>query len=240
MKRTAMQMAMVISLMVLWVGTLGAQPTPMDVARPAPAMAAPASSPMTAAPPAAMLPAETRPVVVVAPTAPVMAASPMTTPEKPPVVAEAAKKESGWDKADKWLGRILLVLGGLLGLIGMIISAVKGKEWRKKLQAERAQKINEGIKRFFPVVEALAKITPWKGDDKLVEMLVRIDEWLFEQGESPMSVTEHAVAAKTAADLAVMKKNPDEMDDDEFDSVTKKVTRGSKIADANSLSASIG
>jgi len=127
-----------------------------------------------------------------------------------PEVAAPKKAEkpavSGWDKADKWIERIIKLLFGLLTIIGLVLGWTKGKDWRQKLKTDRAKKVREYFKTGFGVVEGIAKVTAWKGDDKLVEALKRVEEWLFDDGDKPLSTAEVGAVKKEAADMAAVDK----------------------------------
>jgi hypothetical protein len=123
-------------------------------------------------------------------------------PTQPPAKAQG----SGWDKADNIIKLIVAIILGLTAVIGPIVTFVKGVGWRQKMKTERVLKYREYAHKAFPMVDSLAKATGWKGDDKLVESVKRIDQWLFEDGEKPLSVDEVKAVAKEAADFAAKDK----------------------------------
>ena len=108
--------------------------------------------------------------------------------------------KSGWDTADKWIERIKNLVLALLSVIGVILSWTLGNGWRKN---KRLVKILEYADKAFPIVESIAKKTDWKGDDKIVEMLRRISDWLKAEGDQNLSAHEIAILKKDAADKAI-------------------------------------
>jgi hypothetical protein len=156
--------------------------------------------------------------VAMAPDDPAMApAAPAMAPVAAPAKAEAVPakvaekpKESGLDKADRWIGLIVKMLLGLLAIIGAVVSAIKGVEWRKALKSGRWAKILEYARKYaFPAVESIAKSTAWKGDDKLAEFLGRLDDWLEGEGDNPLSAMETKNIKREAADMAAAEKADD-------------------------------
>lgn len=191
-------------------------PAPAAPATVAPVMA-PVAAPVAAPAPAPTMEAPAAPAADMAPGAPsepVMAtAAPeaaMTKGEAQaqpvPAVAPAAPKESGWATADRWIGLVVKILLGLLAIIGAILGVVKGQDWRAALRTDRWQKILMYVDQAFPVVESLAKGTSWKGDDKLVELLKRVNDWLKGDGSRELSAEEMALIRKEAADKAAKLK----------------------------------
>lgn len=138
------------------------------------------------------------------------------------VEAKIEKKESGWDKADKWIDRITGLIVALLSIIGLILGWTKQKDWRQKLKTERWKKIFGYADMAFPVVEKIAKSTGWKGDDKLVEFLKRVNDWLRGEGEKELNTAEIAVLKKDVADKAAM----DNVEDGEKEVKEEEVKRG--------------
>lgn len=133
-------------------------------------------------------------------------------PEKPAEKASDAKKEepkkaapkkSGWDTADTWIGRVSQILLALLALIGIILGWTVGNGWKKN---QRLKKALGYADKAFPMVEALAKKTGWKGDDKLVQFLKRVSDWLKAEGDYELNTEEVAVLKKDAADKAAALK----------------------------------
>jgi len=150
------------------------------------------------------------PVAMEAPMAAMDAPVAMAAPEQPSVAA-AKPKESGLDKANKWIGLITKMLTGLLLIIGAILGAVKGVEWRQALKSGRWAKILEYARKYaFPAVEAIAKSTAWKGDDKLAEFIKRMDDWLEGEGDKPLSALEVKNLNCEAADMAAADKADDD------------------------------
>jgi len=191
-------------------------PAAMTVPVPAMAAMAPKVAPVA---PAAAAPSAGAPVMAPASTsapvaamgapmateAPVMAPAPVSA-QPAAMAAQDKPKVSGWDKADKWIGLIVKILIGLLSIIGAILGVVKGQDWRAKLKTERWQKILGYVDQAFPVVESLAKGTSWKGDDKLVELLKRVNDWLKGEGAQGLSAEEMALVKREAADKAAKLK----------------------------------
>lgn len=135
--------------------------------------------------------------------------------EEPKKVTEG--KESGWKKADTWISRISQLLLALLAVIGIILGWTVGNGWKKN---QRLKKTLEYADKAFPMVETLAKKTGWKGDEKLVQFLKRISDWLKTEGDYSLNYEEVAVLKKDAADKAAALKVEADKDIDE-----KKVTR---------------
>lgn len=219
MRRTALMVMVLGALLVALAPVSGAQP-----AMTPPAMV-PAMAPVMApAMRATVRPVAMAPVMASAMTVPAMALAPASVPVAPAMAPEAVPapatapaapggqpavsaapsqpKESGLDKADKWIGLIVKILLGLLAIVGAILGAVKGQDWRAKLKTERWQKILGYVDKAFPVVESLAKGTAWKGDDKLVEFLKRVNDFLKGEGEQELSAEEMALVKREAADKA--------------------------------------
>jgi len=224
MRRSMMTLAF-LALLLVGVTPSSSQPATQPAMTPATAMtaapmAAPAPAPaMAAMAPVVAAPATEAPAMATAPvSAPVaaMTAAPATeTPAMATVpasgqpaamAAPSAPKASGWDKADKWIGLIVKILIGLLSIIGAILGVVKGQDWRAKLKTERWQKILGYVDQAFPVVESLAKGTSWKGDDKLVELLKRVNDWLKGEGTQELSAEEMVLVKREAADKAAKLK----------------------------------
>jgi len=210
-----------------------AQPTNMSApsvapkAAPVAAMVAPKVTAPVMAPVTATQPAPAAPAPVMAPE-PAMAATttPVAQPVAPSASPEPAKvtpKVSGWDSADKWVSRITSLMLALLTVIGIILGWTKQKDWRQKLKTERWQKIMGYVDDAFPVVESLAKATAWKGDDKLVEFMKRINDWLKGEGDAELSPDEVLILKREAADKSAAAKTESGAKD-EVD--PKAVTRG--------------
>jgi hypothetical protein len=144
----------------------------------------------------------------------------MKAPEKPAEGASQPKvekpKESGLDKADRWIGLIIKMLLGLLAIIGAIVTAIKGTGWRQALKSGRWAKILGYARKYaFPAVESIAKSTSWNGDNKLAEFLSRLDDWLEGEGEKPLSAGEVKLLKREAADMAASDKADDDREVDE-------------------------
>lgn len=202
------------------------------------ALSQPASMPAPSmAKPAPMAPVMA-PAVMVATMAPMAAPKPMSAPAAAmqpsmapepmsmvaaPTAAPAKAKGNGWEKADNLIKLIVAIILGLTTVVGSIVTFVKGVGWRQKLKTERVLKWRGYLLQAFPTVEALAKGTGWEGDDKLVELVKRMDQWLFEDGEKPLSVEEVKAVAKEAADLAAKAKvDDDRAKDVKPETVTRK------------------
>lgn len=100
---------------------------------------------------------------------------------------DTGKELDSWGKADLWIGRLADLLIGLLSLVLMVLGWTIGKKWEHE---KRLQKILGYARDVFPYIEAVAKKTDWKGDDKLVEFLKKIEEMLRAEDESPLGVGE--------------------------------------------------
>lgn len=124
-------------------------------------------------------------------------------------------------KVTWWIEIVSKVIIGLLGILGIVLAAFKGKEWRQALKTKRIEKIHRYADTLFPVIEDIAKTTEWKGDDKLVELLKRIDTWLFVGGESPMNEHEVDMVKGKVADMALADKAY-RFDDNEEDTEIKE------------------
>lgn len=170
--------------------------------------ARPVIRPMTA-------PAMVRPIAkaVIAP--PVMAPAPkpmlapMAKPKKAvaaPMAASPAKKKSKLETATKWIEWASGILVALLTLIGGILTAIKGVDWRKGMKGKRWDKIQFYADKAFDAVEGVAGMTEWKGDDKLVEYLKRINLWLVGEGKKPLTDAEKDAVKLAAFDKAATKK----------------------------------
>lgn len=170
-----------------------ASPAPMDVA---PAMA-PVAPPVTTEAP--------KP-----PPAPVVSDKPAAAGTAAPAAPVAAPAKSGWGKADEWIGRLTNLLLLLLGVIATILGWTKAKDWRQTIKSSRWGKILLYAKEHaFPMVESLAASTAWKGDDKLVEFMKRLNDWLLGEGDRPLSAQEEMLLKREAADLAAAAKADD-------------------------------
>lgn len=193
------------------------------MARPVPkrVVAVPAMAPVVPMT-VAMAPAAPVPVPVTPKAEPVPAPVPVTNAPQATTQAASVPKESGLDKATKWIELITKILLGLLAVIGAILGVIKGAEWRQALKSGRWAKILQYAREYgFPIVEKIAASTEWKGDDKLVEFLRRVDDWLKGEGDMPLSADETALLKKEAADLAAADKATDDREVDE-----KAVKRG--------------
>ncbi len=218
MKSALMVVALVGGLVYAVTAQAQPAPAPAMTAVPATAQPAPASAvvarPVAAAPaPAAAVapqPADAAPEPAMAAAVPVAPMDPAASQPAPAAASPGAPvvspKASGWDAADKWVGRITSLLLALLTVMGLILGWVKGQDWRQALKTDRWQKILGYVEDAFPMVESLAKATSWKGDDKLVEFLKRINDWLKGEGEKELSAEEVALLRKEAADRAAQAK----------------------------------
>lgn len=112
-------------------------------------------------------------------------------------------KESGWDKADKWISRISNVIWPLC-LIVISILGWASKAFLQKIK--RSQKLWDAFDKYFPIIENLAKSTEWKGDDKLVQLIYRIEKTLRADNEGPLSMEELDLMRRAAADKAAEDK----------------------------------
>ena len=101
-------------------------------------------------------------------------------------VPKVEKKDS-WDKADKWIGRVTDLLSGLFYLVLMVLGWVGKNEWLKN---KRLQKILGYADDVFEYIEKAAKKTDWKGDDKLVKFLEKINDMLKVDGDKPLDTDE--------------------------------------------------
>ncbi len=117
---------------------------------------------------------------------------------------EEPKNETIWDKVDKWIGFTTRLLLSILVVIGIILGWTIGNTWKKN---QRLQKILSYADKAFPMVESLAKKTAWKGDDKLVQFLKRISDWLKAEGDYELNPEEVLVLKKEAADRAAELKS---------------------------------
>ncbi len=106
---------------------------------------------------------------------------------KPSVSVSKVEKKDSWDKADKWIGRITDLLSGLFYLVLMVLGWVGKNEW---IKSKRLQKILGYADDVFEYVEKLAKKTDWKGDDKLVKFLEKINDMLKVDGDKPLDTNE--------------------------------------------------
>jgi len=156
------------------------------------ALARPTAAPMT---PAMAPPSMEAPM---ASTAPAMAS------EKPSeAMAPAGPKESGWDKADKWIGRLQNIVLMVVALIFGILGLTSKKEWAKN---KRLQNLTKMALDNYSVVEKLAATTGWKGDDKLAQLFKRILLQVQAEGQKPLSAEEKAHVARVVADKAAIEK----------------------------------
>ncbi len=178
-------------------------------------MKAPEPAAMRVAPKPAMAPEKPMP----APVAPAMVPTPMeapkpaAAPEKPaesPTKA-AQPKESGWDKADKWIGRLEKVAWAVVLLVFAILGVTSKKEWAKN---KRLQNLTKMALDNYGVVEKLAGATGWKGDDKLAQLFKRILLQTQAEGQKPLSAEEKAHVSRVVADKAAADKieNGDDVD----------------------------
>jgi len=138
--------------------------------------------------------------------------APMVTAKKasvPPMAAAPAKEVSKLEKATKWIEIIGGIIVGLLTLIGGILTAIKGVDWRKGMKGKRWDKIQYYADKAFDVVEGVAGMTSWKGDDKIVEYLKRINLWLKGEGKKPLTAAEEEAVKLAASDRAATKKASD-------------------------------
>ena len=147
--------------------------------------------------------------------APVMAPKPkaMETPMAaakkavaPLMAATPTKKVSKLEKATKWIEIIGGIIVGLLTLIGGILTAIKGVDWRKGMKGKRWDKIQYYADKAFDAVEGVAGMTSWKGDDKIVEYLKRINLWLKGEGKKPLNDSEEEAVKLAASDTAATRK----------------------------------
>lgn len=157
-----------------------------------------------------------RPKARAAVAAPVMASipkpmvAPMAKPKKAvaaPMAATPAKKRSKLETATKWIEIIGGIAVGLLTLIGGVLTAIKGVDWRKGLKGKRWDKIQYYTDQAFDAVEGVAGMTKWKGDDKLIEYLKRINLWLKGEGKKPLTDAEKEAVKLAASDRAARLKN---------------------------------
>ena len=185
-------------------------PAPASMSAPVaaiPAMAA--SQPMAIIPIAAMAepkPTEAKPILDSGVKEQAMdAGMDIDTKEKAevPSAEKNEAKETSWDKADKWIGRISGALLSLLSFIAIILGWTIGNGWKKN---QRLKKVLEYADKAFPIVENLAKKTGWKGDDKLVQFLKRISDWLKVEGDMGLNEEEISILKKEAADRAAQLK----------------------------------
>jgi hypothetical protein len=204
-----MKRLFVLALLVALPLTANAQDMSPRASMATPAMrAAPAARPMPA-------PAMVRPMARAASKGPVMASPPTAMPAPmaktkkamaAPSGAVTAKKPSKLERATAWIERIGVILVALLTLIGGVLTLIKGADWRKGMKGKRWEKIQGYVDKAFDVVEGVAGFTSWKGDDKLVEYLKRIDAWLKGEGEKPLTSAEAEAVKLAAGDKAKMKK----------------------------------
>jgi hypothetical protein len=122
---------------------------------------------------------------------------------KPVAPKPETKKESGWDKADRWIGRISNIIWPLFLLVLTIVGWTSKKDWAKNA---RLQKLVNMALDNYSIVEKASKVTKWKGDDKLAELFKRILLEMQAQGDKPMSAEEEALVKRKVADKALADK----------------------------------
>lgn len=163
----------------------------------------------------AMMKSKVKPMARAKAKAPAMApkakamTAPMVVAKKasvPPMAAAPAKKVSKLEKATKWIEIIGGIIVGLLTLIGGILTAIKGVDWRKGMKGKRWDKIQYYADKAFDAVEGVAGMTSWKGDDKIVEYLKRINLWLKGEGKKPLNDSEEEAVKLAASDTAATRK----------------------------------
>lgn len=135
--------------------------------------------------------------------------TPMAKPKKavaPPIAASTGRKKSKLETATKWIEWAGGFLVSLLTLLAGILTAIKGADWRKGIRGKRWDKIQYYANKAFNTVEGIAGMTNWKGDDKLVEYLKRINLWLRGEGKKPLTDDEKEAVKLAASDRAATKK----------------------------------
>jgi hypothetical protein len=145
---------------------------------------------------------------VMAPVSPAMAPAPKDTGMAPatataPQPAAASPKESGWDKATKWIDRLDGIVYGVFLLLMAILGLVLKAGWAKN---KRLQSLVKMALDNYSMVEKLAVSTGWKGDDKMAQLFKRMLLELQAQGEKPLSAEEKALVKRKVADLAAVDK----------------------------------
>lgn len=203
-----MKSIFVFLMTVCLMGSADAQPAPSMPVTAQPmstatvAMSAPAPvAAMTVAKPATMEAAKSTPVAAVvtvmdakANVQPVAMGAALATAE--------VKTEKKWT-SEEIAGFIFKILGGLASLVFTILGGLGYMNWAKD---KRGEIVRRAFEMAFFAVEALAKNTDNKIDDKLAEFLKRVNSLLTEAGKSKMTSQEESLAKEVAANMAAAEK----------------------------------
>jgi hypothetical protein len=129
-----------------------------------------------------------------------MSAAPAST--DPKAAPNDAKKKKGKSTAEI-ADIVFKILGGLASLVFTILGGLGYMKWA---QNTRLQQLLGMAEQAFPAVEALAKKSENKVDDKLVAFLKMIVESLQKSGLSEMTDGERALMKDVAAKKALAEK----------------------------------